>query len=214
MPQLLLATNNPGKTAELRTLLGDCGWEIVAPAEIGIDFAVEETGESYEENATAKATFAAEASGLVSLADDSGIEIDALGGAPGVHSANFLGKDVSYETRFAEILQRLAGLPQDRRGARFVCVIAIVDPRSGRVRLARGEAQGLIADRPRGDRGFGYDPIFWLPQQSLTMAELEEHQKGIISHRGRAAAVARQILKELLYEHQGHDPSYTRLRAE
>lgn len=214
MPQLLLATNNPGKAAEFRSLLHGCGWEIVTPAEIGIDLDVEETGETYEENATAKATFAAQASGLVSLADDSGIEIDALGGAPGVHSANFLGDDTTYETRFAEILRRLAGLPADRRGARFVCVIAVADPRLRRVRLARGEARGLIADRPRGDRGFGYDPIFWLPQQSLTLAELEEHQKGIISHRGRAAAEARQILKELLYEHQGHDRSYTRLRAE
>ena len=209
MPRLLLATNNPGKAAEFRGLLEGCGWEIVTPREIGVELDVEETGETYEENARTKALAGAQASGLVTLADDSGIEIEAMGGEPGVRSARFLGDDATFEQRFAEIQRRLAGLPRSQRVARFVCVIAIADPRTGNVRTALGEVRGLIADEARGEGGFGYDPIFWLPQHSETMAELPERQKGIISHRARAAAPARQILKELLYEHRGDDdPSY------
>jgi XTP/dITP diphosphohydrolase len=205
MPRLLLATNNPGKAAEFRGLLEGCGWEIVTPRDIGVEVTDEETGETYEENARAKALAGARASGLVTLADDSGIEIEAMGGEPGVRSARFLGEGASYDERFAEIQRRLAGLPRSQRGARFVCVIAVADPKSGAVRMALGEVRGLIAEEARGTGGFGYDPVFWVPQHSATMAELPEHQKGIISHRARAAAPARQILKELLYEHRGHD---------
>ena len=149
-----------------------------------------------------KARYGAAASGLVTLADDSGLEIEALGGEPGVHSARFLGADASYAERFAEIERRLAEVPLERRRARFRCVIAVADPRTGAVRCADGEVFGLIAEAPRGEGGFGYDPIFWVPQHSATMAELPEYQKNIISHRARAAAGARQILKELLFEHQ------------
>ena len=209
MPRLLIATNNPGKAAELRGLLEGCGWEIVTPRDAGVEFDVEETGATYEENARAKALAGARARGLVTLADDSGVEIEAMGSEPGVRSARFLGEDASYDERFAEIQRRLAGLPRDQRNARFVCVIAVADPKTGEVRTALGEVRGLIAEEARGEGGFGYDPIFWLPQHSATMAELPEHQKGIISHRARAAAPARQILKELLYEHRGDDdPSY------
>ncbi len=208
MPRLLLATNNPGKAAELRSLFEGCGWELVTPREIGVDVEVEENGATYEENARAKALAWARASGLVTLADDSGIEIEAMGGEPGARSARFLGADATFEQRFAEIQRRLAGLTRSQRGARFVCVIAVADPTTGDVRTALGEVRGLIADEARGSSGFGYDPIFWVPQHSATMAELPEHQKGIISHRARAAAPARQILKELLHEHRGDDPSY------
>jgi XTP/dITP diphosphohydrolase len=208
MPRLLLATNNPGKAAEFRRLLQGAGWEIVSPGEAGVDLSVEETGATYEENARAKAEEGARASGLVTLADDSGIEIDALGGEPGVHSARFLGPDATYGRRFREIIGRLQDVPRERRGARFVCVIAIADPRTGVTRFAKGEVWGLIAGEPRGEKGFGYDPVFWLPHHSATMAELPERQKDIISHRGRAAAVARQILKELLYEHRQEEPGY------
>ena len=215
MPRLLIATNNPGKVAELRGLFHDCGWEIVTPREIGIELDVEETGETYEENARAKALAGAQASGLVTLADDSGIEVEAMGGDPGVRSARFLSEDAAFEQRFAEIQRRLAGLPRAQRGARFVCVIAIADPKTGEARTALGEVRGLIADEARGEGGFGYDPIFWLPQHSATMAELPEHRKGIISHRARAAAPARQILKELLHEHRGDDdPSYATSRED
>ena len=203
MPQLLLATNNVGKIAEYDVLLDGCGWDVVTPRDLGIDTEVEETGETYEANATIKALRGAEASGLVTLADDSGIEIEAMDGEPGVRSARFLGEGTSYAERFAEIERRLAGVPRERRLARFRCVIAVADPsRKEAVRTAEGEVFGLIAETPAGEGGFGYDPIFWVPQQSATMAELPEHQKNIISHRARAVAGARQILKELLYEHE------------
>jgi XTP/dITP diphosphohydrolase len=201
MPQLLLATNNVGKIAEYDVLLEGCSWEIVTPAALGIALDPDETGSTYEENATMKARSGVAASGLVTLADDSGLEIEALGGEPGVHSARFLGADASYAERFAEIERRLADVPRERRRARFRCVIAVANPRTGAVRCAEGEVFGLIAEA-RGEGGFGYDPIFWVPQHSATMAELPEHQKNIISHRARAAAGARQILKELLFEHQ------------
>ena len=210
MPQLLIATNNPGKAAELRILLEGCGWEIVTPEGLGIDVEVPEDGETYADNARKKALAAMQASGLVTLADDSGIEIEAMDGEPGVHSARFLGPDASYEDRFAEIERRLAGLPKDRRACRFVCVMAVADPLSGDVKTVEGEVRGLVADRPRGEGGFGYDPIFWAPQHTATMAELPEHEKNIISHRARAAAGARQVLRELLHAHREDDPSYVR----
>ena len=133
-----------------------------------------------------------------------------MNGEPGVHSARFLGDDATYQQRFAEIERRLEGIPPANRGARFICVIAVADPKSGNVRFAEGEVRGLIAQQPRGDRGFGYDPIFWIPQRSATMAEVPQHEKDIISHRARAAAPAREILKELLYEHSEADPGYAR----
>jgi XTP/dITP diphosphohydrolase len=199
-PRLLLATNNAGKLAEYAVLLDGCGWEVVTPQDLGIDAEVEETGETYEANATMKARRGAEASGLVTLADDSGIEIEAMGGEPGMRSARFLGERASYAERFAEIQRRLGGLPRDRRRARFRCVIAVADPRTGAVRTAEGDVFGLIAQTAAGDGGFGYDPVFWVPQHSATMAELPEHQKNIISHRARAVAGARQILKERHWE--------------
>ena len=199
--RLLLATNNAGKLAEYDVLLEGCGWEVVTPRDLGIDIEVEETGETYEANATIKARRGSEASGLVTLADDSGIEIEAMGGDPGVHSARFIGENASYTERFADIQRRLAGVPRERRRARFRCVIAVADPRTGAVRTAEGEVFGQIAEAPAGEGGFGYDPVFWVPQHSATMAELPDHQKNIISHRARAVAGARQILKELLYEH-------------
>ena len=210
MPRLLIATTNPGKIAELRGLLDGCGWGVVTPDDLGITLDVEENGETYQDNARAKAMAGAQASGLVTLADDSGIEIQALGGEPGVHSARFLGPDATYEQRFAEIEQRLAGRSLEERAARFVAVIAVADPRTGDVRFAEGEVRGVIAPSPRGSAGFGYDPIFWAPPHSATMAELPEHEKAIISHRARAIANARQILLELLHDYRDPDPTYSR----
>lgn len=210
MPKLLIATNNPGKAAELRLLLEGCGWEIVTPADLDIELDVEEDGETYEENARKKALAGADASGLVTLADDSGIEIEAMGGEPGVHSARFLGDEATHGERFAEIDRRLADLPKEQRGCRFVCVMAVADPVSGEAKIAEGEVRGVVADRPRGEGGFGYDPIFWVPHHSATMAELPEHEKNIISHRARAAAIARQTLRELLHAHKEDDPSHIR----
>jgi XTP/dITP diphosphohydrolase len=208
VPRLLLATNNPGKAAELRTLLDGCGWDTVTPQDIGLAFDVEETGETYHDNARIKAVAGMRASGLVTVADDSGLEVQALGGEPGVHSARFLGEGATFEQRFAEIERRLAGLPLEQRTCRFVAVVAVADVRSGEVRFAEGEVRGLVASQPRGEGGFGYDPIFWSPEQSATFGELPEHEKDIISHRARAVANARQILIELLYDHQEAPSSY------
>jgi XTP/dITP diphosphohydrolase len=210
MPRLLLASNNAGKVAEFRRLLDGCGWDLVTPRDLGIELDVSEDGETYEENVRIKALAGAELSGLVSLADDSGIEIEAMDGQPGVRSARFLGQGTAYVERFAEIERQLEGQPRQKRAARFVCVIAIADPATGAVRTVEGEVRGLIAAEARGEGGFGYDPIFWVPQVSATMAELPVHQKDIISHRGRAAASARQILRELLHEHREEEPPYIR----
>ena len=210
MPRLLIATNNPGKAAELRALLEGCGWDVVTPADLGIALDVDEDGETYEENARKKALAGAKASGLVTLADDSGIEIAAMGDEPGLRSARFLSDDATYAERFAEIDRRLAGLPKEQRNCRFVCVMAVTDPASGETKTADGEIRGLVADRPRGESGFGYDPIFWVPNHSATMAELPEHEKNIISHRAGAAAIARQTLRELLYAYREDDASYVR----
>jgi len=209
--RLLLATNNPGKAAELRDLLDGCGWEMVTPADLGLDIDAEETGETYQENARIKAMAGMQASGLVTLADDSGLEVQAMGGEPGVLSARFLGPTASFPERFAEIERRLAGKTLDERTCRFVAVIAIADPRTNDVHFAEGEARGLIASRPRGDGGFGYDPIFWSPEQSETFGELPDREKAIISHRARAAAGARQILLRLFHEHERQPSSYARL---
>ena len=200
MPQLLIATNNPGKVAEFRRLLDGCGWDLVTPAQLHLTLPDDEPGETYEENAKIKALNGARASGLVALADDSGLEIDALDGGPGVRSARFLGEDAAYEERFARILGEMADLPSEKRWARFRCVIAVAEPGSEAVKLCQGEVQGLIALEPRGEQGFGYDPIFYLPQHARTMAELTSQVKDLISHRGRAAMRARPLLKEMLYE--------------
>lgn len=211
MPRLLLATNNPGKVSELRDLLNGCGWELVTPRDIGIAFDAAETGHTYGENARIKALAGMQASGLVTLADDSGLEVQALGGEPGVQSARFLGANATFPQRFAEIERRLAGNTPEERTCRFVAVIAVADPKTGAVQFADGEVRGLIASTPRGDRGFGYDPVFWSPEQSATFGELPDEQKAIISHRASAAAGARQILLRLLYDHQGRPSSYARL---
>lgn len=200
MPRLLIATNNPGKVAEFQRLLDGCGWELATPSQLSLTLPGDEPGDTYEANAKIKALSGARASGLVALADDSGLEIDALNGAPGARSARFLGGDAGYEERFAGILAEMAGLPAGKRWARFKCVLAIAEPGSDEVKMCEGEVQGLIAPEPRGELGFGYDPIFYLPQQARTMAELAPHVKDAISHRGRAAMRARPLLKELLYE--------------
>ena len=201
MPNLLLATNNAGKAAEYRQLLAGCGWELVTPGELGLSLSAEETGDTYEENAKMKAQEAAHLSGLHALADDSGLEVNALGGKPGPRAARFGGEQATYQEKMSLLLEHLQGVPPRERGCRFVCVIAIADPQGG-VRLCRGECLGLVAEAPQGEGGFGYDPIFYLPERSLTMAQLSAEEKNAISHRGRAAQAARQTLKELLHEYQ------------
>jgi len=197
-PSLLLATNNPGKARELRQLLAGCGWEIVTPGEVGISLPPER-GEGYEENARLKALAAARAAGMMALADDSGLEVEALGGGPGPLSARYAGPNADDRERVALLLERLRGVPPEGRRARFRCTIAIASP-AGEVSTFQGEVQGLIAEAPRGENGFGYDPIFYLPELGRTLAELSPEEKNAISHRGRAARAARRFLERVSHE--------------
>ncbi|MBA2287972.1 MAG: RdgB/HAM1 family non-canonical purine NTP pyrophosphatase [Ktedonobacteraceae bacterium] len=194
MRDLLLATTNRHKLEEYRAILSDLPFTLLSPSDIDLDLDVEETGTTFVENAELKALAYAKASGLLSLADDSGLEIDALDGAPGVYSARFAGKDTSYEERFRLILEKLKGLPEARRSARFCCSIVLAEP-SGYHQAVEGVIEGVIADAPRGEHGFGYDPIFLVPALGKTTAELTPEQKHRISHRGRAAEQARALLQ-------------------
>jgi XTP/dITP diphosphohydrolase len=192
--RLLLATSNVGKQQELRRLLSGLPAEIVTPDEVGLALEVDEPYETYAENAAAKAEAFARASGLVAVADDSGIEVAAMGWGPGVRSARW------GQGRNAERVSEAVGDARDRR-ARMVCVLAVARPASPgpQVDLFTGIVEGSVAPEPRGSGGFGYDPIFLLPGGS-TMAELPEGAKDELSHRGRAVAAAMPLLRELLAE--------------
>ncbi len=195
--KLLIASANRGKVSEYRTLLDGLDLELLSVQDAGITGEVEETGSTYEENARLKAVTCAMQSGLLTLADDSGLEVDALYGEPGVRSARYAGENATDQERVAYLLKRLEGVPEERRGARFVCVIAIAT-REGNVTFCHGECSGSIVFEPRGDRGFGYDPAFLLPGLGITMAELPPEEKNRLSHRGRAAAAAREVLREFV----------------
>lgn len=194
MRALLLATTNRDKLKEFRAIFSNLPYEILSLNDIKLDMDVEETGTTFQENAELKALAYTHASGMLSLADDSGLEIDALGGAPGVYSARFLGPDASYEERFRVIFEQLRGLPMGQRTARFRCVITVAEP-GGDHRSVEGTIEGLIADAPRGKNGFGYDPIFLVPALGKTTAELAPEEKNQISHRGKAARLALELLK-------------------
>ena len=193
MPKLLLATNNKGKVREYRSLLKDLPFELVSPAELGISTEVDEVGGSMEENARIKATTLARESKLLTLADDSGLEVDALSGEPGRLSARYAGEGTSDRDRINYLLAKLKGLPWEKRTAHFQCVIALATP-EGEVELCSDECWGVITFEPKGEGGFGYDPIFYLPGLGKTMAELTLEEKNKVSHRGRAA---RQVIKLL-----------------
>ena len=194
-PTLLVATHNAGKLAELRNLLRDAPYALASLADVGIDADVEETGATLEENAALKAATYARLSGLPALADDSGLEVDALGGAPGVYSARYAGAGASDADRIAKLLANLAS-HKPPWTARFRCVIAI-SRHGGAPELYAGVCEGVIIPKPRGENGFGYDPVFLLPEYGKTMAELSDAEKNLVSHRGLAArraagALARQ----------------------
>ncbi|HLX58402.1 MAG TPA: RdgB/HAM1 family non-canonical purine NTP pyrophosphatase [Ktedonobacteraceae bacterium] len=194
MRALLLATTNRHKLDEFYAIFSDLPLTLRSLREVHIDGDVEETGRTFAENAQLKALAYAQASGMLSLSDDSGLEIAALNGAPGVFSARFAGRDTPYEERFRLILEQLQGLTGEQRRARFRCAIALAEP-SGYCRVVEGMIEGIIADSPRGTQGFGYDPIFLLPELGKTFAELTPEQKNPISHRGRAAQIARVLLE-------------------
>ena len=195
MPKLLLATTNQGKAREYRHLLKGLPFQLVTLAEEGIHIAVDEKNTTFEENARLKATAYSNFSHLVTLADDSGLEVDALGGEPGIRSARFAGDEASDEDKVERLLARLKEVPWEKRTARFRCVIAIATP-EGRTELCHGECHGLIAFAPKGNNGFGYDPIFYFPELDKTMAELPLETKNQISHRGRAALEAYRMLEQ------------------
>jgi XTP/dITP diphosphohydrolase len=184
MERLLIASSNAGKVREFRELLAGCGWEIVAPEDVGVALEVAETGDSYEANARIKARAFAAASGLASLADDSGLEVDALGGEPGAlhHERGWDGAD--NDERIAILLRAMEGHSDRRARFRAVIVVAFAD---GREIVAEGACEGEITLAPSGSGGFGYDPVFYLPDLGRTMAELTAAEKNRVSHRARAA---------------------------
>jgi XTP/dITP diphosphohydrolase len=196
MRKLLLATSNPGKIREYRALLDGLGYGITTLAEEKITKVVTESGNSYEQNARLKAVTYAKLSRLLTVADDSGLEVDALDGEPGIKSARFAGRAATDADRVTFLLARLDGVPWERRTARFKCLIAIATP-DGQCQTCCGECPGIVALEPKGRNGFGYDPVFFLPEKGQTMAELSLETKNQISHRARASQEARQILQQL-----------------
>jgi XTP/dITP diphosphohydrolase len=192
-PRLVIATLNRGKGRELLALLGDLPYDVTLLADVPGAALPEETGQTYQENALIKARAAARATGALSLGDDSGIEVDALGGGPGLYSARFGGPGLDDAGRYTQLLERLRDVPPARRSARFRCVIALVDPREGE-RLVEGVVEGFIAEAPRGTGGFGYDPVFFYPPLARTFGELSLHAKHGVDHRGAAARAARALL--------------------
>ena len=182
--KVILASKNRHKLVELSAILSQLGFEIALESEYGLDLDVEETGATFEENSFLKADAVMKASGLPALADDSGLMVDALDGAPGVYSARY-GHKSSDPERTAFLLENLKNVPEEKRTAKFVCVITRLWP-DGRKIVARGECLGRIAFEPHGENGFGYDPVFYLPEKEKTYAELSSEEKNAISHRARA----------------------------
>lgn len=198
MPRkLVLATSNKGKLAELQPLLADVGYALVAQGELGVEDAVED-GLSFVENAILKARHACAATGLPALADDSGLVVDALDGEPGLYSARYAGTHGDSAANIARLLERMQGLEGEQRRAHFHCVIVLMrHARDPQPIVAEGRWPGLILEAPRGNGGFGYDPVFLVPEQQHTAAELDPALKNRISHRGLALAALRERLHEL-----------------
>ncbi len=196
MSKLLLATNNQGKVREYQNLLKGISFELATPAQQGIDLEVEETGGTFEANARLKASAFAKVSGLLTLADDSGLEVDALNGEPGVRSSRYAGEAATDPDRVNFLLAKLKDVPVEKRTARFICIIAIAVP-DGRIEICSGKCDGVIIYEPRGKNGFGYDPIFYFPELKKTMAELPMKIKNQVSHRAHAAQEAVKILNKL-----------------
>ena len=196
--KLLIATHNRGKLREYRELLDGLPYELVTLDDVGITHDIEETGATFEENARIKAIAYSQQSGLLTIADDSGLEVDALGGEPGVYSKRYAGDGASDSDRIHFLLNKLRDVPDTKRSARFRCVIVIADAQ-GKQWTSAGKCEGKIAFAPRGTNGFGYDPVFLMADYNFvqTMAELPEAEKNRVSHRGRATEGARKILESL-----------------
>ncbi len=194
--QILFATGNNGKMKEIKRILEDLGMEICSMKEAGISIDIEENGTTYEENALIKARAVAACTDKIVLADDSGLEIDYLDREPGVHSARYMGEDTSYTIKNANLISRLEGVPEEQRTARFVCAIAAVLP-DGRELTTRATVEGRIGYEEKGQGGFGYDPVFYIPELGKTTAELTEDEKNEVSHRGKALCLMKEALRKL-----------------
>ena len=197
MQKLLIATHNQGKLREFRQLLADLDLDVTDLEAVGITHDVEETGTTFAENAILKARAYAEMSGLLTWSDDSGLEVDALQGRPGVYSARYGGPGLSQRDRYLLLLDELRAYPREQWSARFRCVVALALP-DGTLHTVDDTLEGIITDHPAGEYGFGYDPIFYLPEYNATLAEISPDLKNQISHRGKASRAAKQLLRRLL----------------
>ncbi|MGB4658374.1 MAG: XTP/dITP diphosphatase [Mobilitalea sp.] len=197
MRKIIFATSNSGKMKEIREILGDLEIELLSLEDAGIYPVIDENGTTFEENAIIKAKTVMELTGEIVLADDSGLEVDYLDKAPGVYSARFMGEDTSYVIKNQYIIDQLSEAEGDKRSARFVCVIACAFP-EGEVVTRRGTVEGLISDRICGNQGFGYDPIFYVPEYGCTTAEMASDCKNEISHRGKALRAMKDVIKDHL----------------
>lgn len=193
--RIVFATGNVGKMREIRMIMEDMGMEILSMKEIGINPDIVEDGTTFTENAIIKAKAVAALTDAIVLADDSGLEIDALNKEPGIYSARYMGEDTSYRLKNANLIERLEGVPDEKRTARFVCAIAAVLP-NGELLTTLGTVEGRIGYEEKGANGFGYDPIFFLPEFGCTSAELTDEQKNEISHRGKALRAMKELLQE------------------
>ena len=198
-PRLLIGTNNAHKVREMVRLLEGAGWVALTPRELGIALDVAEDGDTFEANALIKARAFAGASGVPTLADDSGIEVDALGGRPGVHSARYGGPGLSDEERTALLLSEMAAVPDGQRGCRYVAVLALAWP-GGEAETFSGTCEGELARAPAGGGGFGYDPVFYVPSAGRTVAQMDAAEKDALSHRGKASRLARARLVPIAKE--------------
>lgn len=194
MKKVIFATGNEGKMKEIREILGDLDIELLSLKDAGIHADIVEDGNSFEENAEIKAKTICEMTGEITLADDSGLEIDYLNKEPGIYSARYMGEDTSYRIKNGNLIQRLEGVPDEKRTARFVCAVAAAFP-DGTVKTVRETMEGRIGYEEKGENGFGYDPIFYLPEYGCTSAELSMEEKNKISHRGKALRAIRDVLK-------------------
>ncbi len=199
--RLVVATANPGKLREFRSLLAGLPYELSSLAELGLESPAE-TGSSFLENATLKARHAATLSGFAAVADDSGIEVDALGGAPGIHSARYAGADAGDGANNAKLMSALWGVPKEQRRARYRCALVLLEAADATPLTAEAAWEGFILDAPRGAGGFGYDPYFWLPELDKTAAELGPEEKNRLSHRGKAMRALREALLAQLGAHE------------
>ena len=194
MKKIIFATGNQTKMKEIREILADMDVEVVSMKEAGIHADIVEDGNSFEENAEIKAKTICEMTGEITLADDSGLEIDYLNKEPGIYSARYMGEDTSYRIKHGNLIQRREGVPDEKRTARFVCAVAAAFP-DGTVKTVRETMEGRIGYEEKGENGFGYDPIFYLPEYGCTSAELSMEEKNKISHRGKALRAIRDVLK-------------------